>query len=163
MLDARKPRVWVAGIESCRAHLIFISLEGQGASCPVLETDLLLVGFYFQYMKIVINKCYGGFGLSEEAVLLYAKKKGLNLIIERNKGLKLNHYYLNEKKDGNYFCERDIQRNDPILVQVVKELGVKANGYSAELKIVEIPDDMKWEIEEYDGKEWVSEAHRRFS
>ena len=149
--------------DSCRAHLIFISLEGQGASCPVLETDLLLVGFYFQYMKIVINKCYGGFGLSEEAVLLYAKKKGLNLIIERNKGLKLNHYYLNEKKDGNYFCERDIQRNDPILVQVVKELGVKANGYSAELKIVEIPDDMKWEIEEYDGKEWVSEAHRRFS
>ena len=114
-------------------------------------------------MKIVINKCYGGFGLSEEAVLLYAKKKGLNLIIQRNKGLKLNHYYLNSKKDGNYFCERDIQRNDPILVQVVKELGVKANGSCSELKIVEIPDDVEWIIEEYDGKEWIAEDHRRWS
>ena len=120
-------------------------------------------GILLSYMKIVINKCYGGFGLSEEAVLLYAKKKGLNLIIERNKGLKLNHYYLNEKKDGNYFCERDIQRNDPILVQVVKELGVKANGSCSELKIVEIPDDVEWIIEEYDGKEWVSEDHRRWA
>ena len=114
-------------------------------------------------MKIVINKCYGGFGLSEEAVLLYAKKKGLNLIVERNKGLKLNHYYLNEKKDGNYFYERDIQRNDPILIEVLNELGVKANGYSAELKIVEIPDDVEWIIEEYDGKEWIAEDHRRWS
>ncbi len=113
-------------------------------------------------MKIVINKCYGGFGLSEEAVLLYSKKKGLNIIVQRNKGLKINHYYLNEKKDGNYFSERDIQRNDPTLIEVVEELGIKANGSCSELKIVEIPDDMKWEIEEYDGKEWVSEVHRRF-
>ena len=119
-------------------------------------------GILLLYMKIVINKCYGGFGLSEEAVLLYAKKKGLNLIVQRNKGLKINHYYLNEKKDGNYFSEGKIERNDPILIEVLNELGVKANGTYSELKIVEIPDDMKWEIEEYDGKEWVSEAHRRF-
>jgi hypothetical protein len=114
-------------------------------------------------MKIVINKCYGGFGLSEEAVLLYAKKKGLNLIVERNKSFKLNYYYLNEKKDGNYFCERNIQRNDPILVEVVNELGEKADGYCAELKIVEIPDDVKWTIEEYDGKEWIAADHPTWS
>ena len=113
-------------------------------------------------MKIVINKCYGGFGLSEEAVLLYAKKKGLNLIIQRKKGLKLNHYYLNEKKDDNYFRERDIQRNDPILVEVVEELGEKADDTYSELKIVEIPDDVEWIIEEYDGNEWVAEDHRRW-
>ena len=120
-------------------------------------------GILLSYMKIVINKCYGGFGLSEEAVLLYAKKKGLNLIIERNKGLKLNHYYLNEKKDGNYFSERDIQRNDLILIEVVNELGEKADGFCSELKIVEIPDDVEWIIEEYDGKEWIAEDHRRWS
>ena len=120
-------------------------------------------GILLSYMKIVINKCYGGFGLSEEAVLLYAKKKGLNLIVQRDKGLKINHYYLNEKKDGNYFSERDIQRNDPILIEVVNELGEKADGFCSELKIVEIPDDVEWIIEEYDGKEWVAEDHRRWS
>ena len=120
-------------------------------------------GILLSYMKIVINKCYGGFGLSEEAVLLYAKKKGLNLIVERDKGLKINHYYLNEKKDGNYFSERDIQRNDTILIEVVNELGEKADGFCSELKIVEIPDDVEWIIEEYDGKEWIAEDHRRWS
>lgn len=30
-------------------------------------------------MKIVINKCYGGFGLSYEAVMEYAKRKGIKL------------------------------------------------------------------------------------
>jgi hypothetical protein len=113
-------------------------------------------------MKIVINKCYGGFGLSQEAVLLYAKKKGLNLILDHDKTILLTHYYLNEKKDGNYFYERDIQRNDPILVEVVNELGEKADGTYSELKIVEIPGDMKWEIEEYDGKEHISEIRRKF-
>ena len=29
--------------------------------------------------SIVINACYGGFGLSYEAVMLYAKKKGMEL------------------------------------------------------------------------------------
>jgi len=31
-------------------------------------------------MKIVINTCYGGFGLSEKATMLYGKKAGLNII-----------------------------------------------------------------------------------
>ena len=120
-------------------------------------------GILLSYMKIVINKCFGGFGLSQEAVLLYGKKKGLNLILDHDKTVLLTHYYLNEKKDGNYFYERDIQRNDPILVEVVNELGEKADGHCAKLKIVEIPDDVEWIIEEYDGKEWVAEDHRRWS
>ncbi len=115
-------------------------------------------------MKIIINKCYGGFGLSEEAVLLYGKKKGLNIIAVKDKIMKnLCHYYLNEKIESNYFSDRDIQRNDPVLIEVVEELGKKANGYCAELKIVEIPDDVEWIIEEYDGKEWIAEDHRRWS
>ena len=92
-------------------------------------------GILLSYMKIVINKCYGGFRLSKEAVLLYCKKKGPNIIVEQDKGLKINHYYLNEKKDGNYFSEGDIQRNDPALIEVVEELGEKADGPYSELKI----------------------------
>ena len=56
--------------------------------------------------------------------------------------------------------QRDIERNDPILVQVVEEMGSNADGSVAELKIVEVPDDVEWMIEEYDGTEWVAEVHR---
>jgi hypothetical protein len=55
---------------------------------------------------------------------------------------------------------RDIPRNDLLLVEAVESLGEEADGEYAELDIVEIPDDIEWEIEEYDGKEWVSERHR---
>jgi hypothetical protein len=42
----------------------------------------------------------------------------------------------------------------------VKELGEKANGRFAELKIVDIPLDIQWTIEDYDGDEWVTEKCR---
>jgi hypothetical protein len=35
-----------------------------------------------------------------------------------------------------------------------------ANGAHANLKIVEVPPDVEWQIEEYDGNEWVAEKHR---
>jgi hypothetical protein len=53
-----------------------------------------------------------------------------------------------------------IPRDDEKLVQVVEELGTEANGHCAELKIVEIPDDVQWVVEKAGGVEHVSEAHR---
>lgn len=93
-------------------------------------------------MKIVINKCFGGFGLSEKAAAEYLLRSG------------------NTDKD---FYDRDTERNDLILVAVVEELGEAANGKYAKLSVVEIPDDIEWEIEEYDGVEWVAEKHRTWS
>ncbi len=55
---------------------------------------------------------------------------------------------------------RPSRRDDPALVQVVEELGKAANGSHAELSIVEIPADVEYVIEEYDGTEWIAEAHR---
>jgi hypothetical protein len=52
------------------------------------------------------------------------------------------------------------ERTNPLLIQVVEELGKDANGQCAELTVLEIPDDVQWEIEEYDGMEWVAEKHR---
>ena len=73
----------------------------------------------------------------------------------------------NDKEKGNYtesnklyFSDRDISRNDAILIQVVKELGKEADGQCATLEIIEIPDRIDWEIEEHDGVEWVAEEHR---
>ena len=112
-------------------------------------------------MKIVINKKYGGFGLSEEAVLLYGDKKNLNIIAKEDQKVKtITHYYLNEVKEENGFGEWEIERNDPILVEVVEQLGDLADGYYSKLKVVEVPDDIKWYIHDYDGIESVYEKHR---
>ena len=58
---------------------------------------------------------------------------------------------------------RDYERHDTLLIQVVKELGTKANGQCASLKIVTIPDGTDYEIEEYDGNEHIAEKHRTWS
>jgi hypothetical protein len=63
---------------------------------------------------------------------------------------------------GDNFCT-DIDREDTILVRVVELLGRSANGWAACLSVVEIPDGIEWQIDEYDGAEWVAEKHRRWS
>jgi hypothetical protein len=66
--------------------------------------------------------------------------------------------------DQQLFSDRHIDRDDPVLVQVVRELGSKrASSRFADLNIVEIPADVAWQIEEYDGAEWVAEKHRVWS
>ena len=55
---------------------------------------------------------------------------------------------------------RPENRADPILIQVIEELGKKANGTFAKLKVVKIPDGIEYEIDEYDGIESIHETHR---
>lgn len=112
--------------------------------------------------KIVINKCHGGFGLSEKAMLRYAELAGFKLVIGEKNSL-ATMYYKDEIKDENHFWDGDINRDDPLLVQVVEELGEEANDRFSELKVVEIPDDVEWLISEYDGWEHICEAHRTWS
>ena len=87
-------------------------------------------------MKVVINKCFGGFGLSKVAEGLYLEAT--------------------EKEE---VLAWEIPRDDPVLVRIVEELGKKSWGIYAELKVVEVPDDVEWFIEDYDGIEWVAEVH----
>jgi len=112
--------------------------------------------------KIVINAGFGGFGLSEDAMILYAKLKDLVLVTNKDT-YGFQHYYVDEIDDNKYFSDRDIARDDLALVQAVETLEKAANGRYANLKVVEIPDDVEWTIEEYDGSEWVSEVHRTWS
>lgn len=138
--------------------------------------------------KVVINSCYGGFGLSHKATLRYAELKGIKLYSyvqaetgntkydfehfipyeNRTREVLSVHYFtepINEdgtyKEDTYWYKGRmNDDRDDPILIQVIEELGEEANGFCAELNIVEIPDDVDFVIEEYDGNEWVAENHR---
>jgi hypothetical protein len=129
--------------------------------------------------KICLNIAFGGFGLSSKAVMRYSELKGITLY-ERERPFG-NDYYLIEpeeydkihiedrkrrcykKSNELYFSVDDIERDDPILIQVVEELGEESWGRFAELKIVEIPSDTSWQIEEYDGLEHIAECHRRWS
>ena len=90
-------------------------------------------------MKIVINRCFGGFGLTAQAKKLYAEAKGVSV---------------------EEFYDWEIERNDPDLVRIVEELGDSAGDAYASLKVVDIPDDVEWYIHEYDGLEEVYEQHR---
>lgn len=111
-------------------------------------------------MKVVINNCYGGFGLSDEGIEHYAKLKGIELDKRDSPyafGSKY-EYYIARNNDN--FRDIDIHRDDPALVQTVKDLGKESHGFCAHLKVVTIPDDVEWEIAEYDGNEWVAEKHR---
>lgn len=127
-------------------------------------------------MKVVINACYGGFSLSPKALELYWSKKGKKIYWFASGRPDFSDYIpiddpenhfvpipcftkeWNDKKTTS--THLDVERNDPTLVEVVEEMGQAANGTYAELSIVEIPDDVEWEIEEYDGIEWVAEKHR---
>lgn len=140
-------------------------------------------------MKVVINRCFGGFGLSKEACQRYWDIKGQQVWIEDDtkfKSFGLFTVWLvppedrleskegeafysmsmeerkayNEKHSEQTWYYRDVDRNDPILVQLVEENSELYSGRCAELAVVEIPDGVDYEIEEYDGREHVAETHR---
>ena len=99
--------------------------------------------------KVVINTCFGGFGMSRKALDMYCKEKN----IEPGKWNETWGFYED-------FHHTDIRRDDPLLVRIVEELGKESNTKFSELTVVEIPDDVDWYIEEYDGGEHVAERHR---
>ena len=79
-------------------------------------------------MKIVINRCFGGFSLSKAAADF----------------LRLDSPY------------DEIERDNPLLVGLVEADTKIASGKFAHLKIVEIPDGITdWDIDNYDGMESI--------
>lgn len=53
-----------------------------------------------------------------------------------------------------------IDWTDPHLVETFEALGAAANGRFSQLCLIDIPNDVNWQIEQYDGLEWVAEVHR---
>jgi hypothetical protein len=135
-------------------------------------------------MKVVINKCFGGFSLSlkglEKYLELQGKKAFFYKTIYKNRHRTGCIKYTNIDSDDmfvncsdvdlgdkienipneHFISYLDIKRDDPYLIQTVEDLGEAASGRCSDLKIVDIPDDVDWEIDEYDGMETVEEKHR---
>ena len=129
-------------------------------------------------MKIVINSCYGGFGLSEKAKELYLikykeKNKLDNFRIVKsidkffgspmvalvkndlNPTTRTEIYELSE--EDCIVCEySNLDRTDPILIETIEELGLKeSSGDCSSLNIEEISSGTQYRIKEYDGYESI--------
>lgn len=104
--------------------------------------------------RVVINKCYGGFGLSEEAIEWMRERYPEVEEMTTLPG--------EEFSDGSgpseYVYTWDIPRDHEGLVEVVRELGKDASGQFAELQVVEVPDEVDWKVEEYGGLEKIVEG-----
>lgn len=113
--------------------------------------------------QVVINNCYGGFGISRDAELLYLQRARIDYVLQdRDSRNDTERWGQAIMVNGQEWNSRMLPRDDVVLVSVVQELGKLAWGNHAELKIVEIPAEIEWEINEYDGREWVAQTHQRW-
>ena len=152
-------------------------------------------------MKVVINNCYGGFGLSNLAIKELATLNGKECSFFKKKGF--DGYYIpitleeankefiaiafsvpnpnellkkptksrsieeNKKFNDVYrqisLNSRPDDRGDKNLITVVEKLGKASCGKYSELKIIEIPDDVSYDIDEYDGIESIHEKHKSWN
>ena len=104
-------------------------------------------------MKILVNKCYGGYGTSKEAAREWLKRNNAVFTIIEDT------YHLVVEMDGEKHYMTNIDRADPILIELYEEKGSEfVSGRHAELKLEEIPDDCQYSIGEYDGQEWIEET-----
>ena len=125
--------------------------------------------------KVVFNRSHSSFSLSKEACQRYWDIKGQQVWIEgdhysftvwlvppEERLKKRDRYsmtmdervaYNKEYSEQTWRYDRSVSRHDPILVQVVEELGEKANGNYADLQIEEV--EGLYLINEYDGMERV--------
>ena len=86
--------------------------------------------------KVVINACYGGFGISEQAKEDLAKKKGMSV-------------------DDISIYLFDMDRDDTDLISLIEEKGVEyVNGELSSLTVEEYDEEKySYSINEYDGWE----------
>lgn len=136
-------------------------------------------------MKIVINRCIGSFGLSNEALIRLVERGSPAVYSFRVDGDKFRWQrdtFATPLRDGFYASKtyggvvkdgvRHILhwtpcRTDPDLIAIVEELGEAATvpGWSG-LVVVAIPDGVDWYIEEEEecgdgtGMESIHEVHR---
>lgn len=121
--------------------------------------------------KIVIAE-WGVFQPSEAAIRAYAARKGFSIYDAVWRWMAPRYWtvpleqrpespdYEFEKR---YLFDADsIKRDDPDLIAVIEELGEACDTKDCTLKIVEIPDGVRWYIdaETRGGGEQVAEQHR---
>jgi hypothetical protein len=104
---------------------------------------------------VLYNCCYGGFGISKEALKRYNEK-----LLKKNPKAEIQKY------------DMFIKRTDPILLEVFYEMdgenSKKGEGFNdkySKVVVAKLPIQYRnfYDIEEYDGKEGVSIDYNSFS
>lgn len=133
-------------------------------------------------MKIVINSCYGGFGLSPKGLKRYLELLGQPAFFYKQSKYNYRDDCMEYERQDDLdaikeelfvYCttwdqgktipdfpkdtvhSSDIERHDPRLVQTVEELGSEASGRCANLTVVDIENGRWFKIDEYDGYESI--------
>jgi hypothetical protein len=96
-------------------------------------------------IEILLNICYGGWNISKKAIELYKLRSPSYNITE-------NHF--------DYYFNRD----DPILVQIYKELGNEFDDRYSKTIITKILKKYEnyYDIDEYDGRECVKINYAKY-
>jgi len=138
-------------------------------------------------MKVAISKGIGGFYLSQKALQwlidnkgwtthAYTDGVGVNAYpvtsihdyhLETGEYTKYAKYNKRYAADHDSYTDKTSEfRSHPDVIEVIETLGDEVNEDTEYLNIViiEVPDDVKWYIDEGDsGSEWVAECHRTWS
>lgn len=111
---------------------------------------------YRHYSKVVINGCYGGYGLSDKALAWLQQNGGKHTKEVISQAL-ADAFQMPEDERMNhvrYEVSEKLERHNPDLVRCVEELGKDANTEYSELQVVTFPG-RKYLIYEYDGLESI--------
>ena len=108
-------------------------------------------------VKVVYNKCFGGFGISKICAEWMAERGHAGAI----ELLKLDREWQEDESDeywggwhgGAFNCDR----HDPLLGEAVETLGDTVNGDVSELKVHTLKHGNRYKIDQYDGMETVME------
>ena len=98
--------------------------------------------------EMVINECFGGFRLSNEAAHELARRKGLKLVPC------FDTLVIEGTQD---FIHDRVARNDPDMIDIVRSMGGKASGDVAKLVVKKIVVTV--DISNHDGYESVRHAY----
>lgn len=88
--------------------------------------------------EIVINRCPRGSILSSEGIAAYIARR----------------YAGTPPVD---FNSDKIPRDDPVLVQLMREDVLTNAGLCAHIKIIELPDGVAWHLERLGSVEWIAQ------
>ncbi len=101
--------------------------------------------------EIVLNTCFGGFSLSDEA----AAVAGIGLVWLCDKDVPEGERVVTTAHISDYYAQ-PANRFDKTLIEVVKKMGASASaGPSAYLEVVSVDCGRKFIIHSHDGREQI--------
>ena len=111
-------------------------------------------------VKVAINNCWGGFGVSQAVYRFLIDKKNWQISKETDNPKEKIIYW--DERNHEYFCSfYDLDRANPDLIEAIETIGLKeSNDRYSEIQIFEIPNNTKWYISNYDGMETIHEVHQ---